>query len=461
MKTEPCKQSSAQSLYAGHVRALLLAYVLLRSVVATADPDPAVLAQTPREQALRLYAQATKMFEDQDFAAAAVTFGQVAQLLGRVDRDDSGAVIDKDAHSYRNAALSNKATAYSRAGLYVEAVAAFSELRDQFAAELADKDKLEIDDAIARIGERIGTVVLKGLPAEDLEVRFDGRFERRPLDKPLRMSEGTHSLDVVAKGYKPYVAEITVVGKQEVVHDVAIAPLDTPGKLRVESTVGRSTVSIDGVERGFAPVEITLTPGRHGVRVTSESYMEQASDVELKPGERSIIRVGMVRARAPLGLRFMPEFIATFPGRHDTPFGTFQGTIALALFHDVLRLRSVRFGVEVAYTPRTLNSVATGVIGTWCPDKTTWKHVVWCPVSFIASYGFGGAEEPFDSGIARARGLTAFELHRGSGFIRAGVGLVLEDYARELYVEPGVQAGSQSFLMLWSAAYELSVGLDL
>lgn len=336
MRRRPCKQSSASWVYAGLVRALVIACILLRAVVVAADA-PAVLAQTPREQGLKLYAQATKMFEDQDFAAAAVTFGQVAQLLGRVDRDESGTVIDKDAHSYRNAALSNKATAYSRAGLYVEAASAFGELRDQFAAELADKDKVEIDDAIARINERIGTIILKGLPADDIEVRFDGRLERRPLDKPLRMSEGTHSLDVAAKGYKPYVAEITVVGKQEVVHDVAIAPLDTPGKLRVESSVGRSTVTIDGVERGFAPVEISLKPGPHRVRVTSESYVEQASEVELKPGERSIIRVGMVRARAPLGLRLMPELIATLPGRTDTPFGTFQGTIFTARVAGILR----------------------------------------------------------------------------------------------------------------------------
>jgi hypothetical protein len=193
--------------------------------------------------------------------------------------------------------------------------------------------------------------------------------------------------------------------------------------------------------------------------VSSESYLDTASDVVLEPGARSIVHISMIHARAPLGLRIMPEFFAVFPGRTDTPFGVWNQTIALALFHDLLRIRTLRFGLEVAWTPRTLNSVATGVIGTWCPDKTTWQRIAWCPVSFVASYGFGGTEGPFESGIARARGVTALEMHRGAGFIRAGIGLTLEDYKENFVLNNGTP--SYRFLMLWSGTYELSAGLDL
>lgn len=440
------------------VSVLVAILIVLRAGAAIADP--AVLAQTPRDQGMKLYTQATKMFDDSDFIAAAVTFGQAAQLLSRVDRDDKGVVIDKDAHSYRNAALSNKATAYSRAGLYVEASAAFAELRDQFASELADKDKAEIADAITHIEERIGTVVLKGLPDEGLEVRFDGRLERRPLDKPLRMSEGAHSLEVKATGFKPYVEELAVQGQQELVHEVKPVPLDTPAKLRIESTVDRTSVEIDGKPSGTAPVELTVKPGTHHVRVSSESYVTQDSDVIVKPGERAIVRTGMVRARAPLGLRIETEFLPMLAGRPDTPFGTFQPGFGLSMFHDLLRIRTLRFGVQVVYVPRTLNSVATGMIGTWCPDRTAWKPIAWCPVNATASYVFGGDEGDFLSGQARGRGFTAFEWRRGSGFVRAGIGLVLEDYQKQLYAAPGVKS-YEAYLFLWSASYELSVGLDL
>jgi hypothetical protein len=409
---------------------------------------------------MKLYTQATTMFENQDFTAAAVTFGQAAQLLSHADRDAKNEVIDKEAHSYRSAALSNKATAYSRAGLYVEASAAFAELRDQFANELAEKDKAEINDAIAKLEERIGTVVLKGLPDEGLEVRFDGRLERRSLDKPLRMSEGTHTLEVKATGFKPYAADLEVHGAQELVHEVKPVPLDTPAKLRVESTVDRTSVDIDGKPVGTAPVEVTVKPGTHHVRVTSESYIPQDSDVSVKPGERTIVHSGMVRAHAPLGLRIQTEFLPTFPGRTDTPFGKFQPGFGLSLFHDALRFRTLRFGIQVTYAPRSLNSVAAGVIETWCPDKTAWKPIGWCPVNATASYVFGGNDGDFYSGQARGRGFTAFEYRRGDGFVRAGIGLVLEDYREYSFTSTGAKVDG-GFLFLWSASYELSVGLDL
>jgi hypothetical protein len=426
-----------------------------------AAADPAVLAQTPREQGMKLYTQATKMFEDQDFVAAAVTFGQAAQLLSRVDRDDKGEVIDKDAHTFRNAALSNKATAYSRAGLYVEASAAFTDVRTQLDKELTDPEKQRLDEAIARIEERIGTIVLSGLPDEELEVRLDGRFERRPLDKPLRMGEGKHSIEVKATGYKPYVADIEVHGKQETPHPVTLVPLDTPAKLRVESTVERTSVEIDGKPSGTAPIEVSVKPGKHRVRVTAESYVAQDSEVDVKPGERAILRTGLVRARAPLGLRIQPEFLPTLPGRTDTPFGKYQSSIGLSLFHDLLRIRTLRFGVQVVYSPRELNSVATGMIETWCPDATAWKPIAWCPVNATASYVFGGEQGDFSSGQARGRGYTAFEYRRGAGFVRAGIGLVLEDYRKWTTDGETGERLFSTFLMLWSASYELSVGLDL
>src|SRR5262252_2652254 len=141
-----------------------LAWLFVIATITTPVHADTVLATTPREQALRLYQQAKKMFTDEDWIAAAVTFGQAQAILARVDRDPRGKVIDDEAHRYRNAALSNKATSYSRGGLYVDAYNAFVELRDQFGTELSKTEREEVDDAIARMAERIGTVKLSGLP---------------------------------------------------------------------------------------------------------------------------------------------------------------------------------------------------------------------------------------------------------------------------------------------------------
>src|SRR5439155_14561846 len=126
-----------------------------------------------------------------------------------------------------------------------------------------------------------------------------------------------------------------------------------------------------------------------------------------------------------------------------------------------LRFRTLRFGIQVAYAPRNLNSVATGVIETWCPDKTAWKPIAWCPVNATASYVFGGNEADFYSGQARGRGFTAFEWRHGDGFVRAGIGLVLEDYRPYSFTQTGEKRDATTFLFLWSSSYELAVGLDL
>ena len=464
------------------VRALLvLAALAIAAPAARADGSGDVLAGTPRAQALKLYAQATQMFEDQDFIAAAVTFGQAQALFARVDRDATGAVTDKEAHSYRNAALSNEATAYSRANLWVEANAAFVELRDQLGGELSATDRQEVDDAIARTADRIGTLVLRGLPAGELEVRIDGRLERRDVRAPLRLSEGEHALAIDAPRFRPYAVNVTIVGKQELDHAVALKTLETPARVRIESTVASSRVRVDGPSAlpsgsaarsggaGFdaqeldAPAELVLAPGHHRVVVSSESYATQVADVDVQPGERTVVTVALARARAPLGLRVEPGYLATFPLRAATPFGTYAGTLALALYHDAVRARNLRFGLDFEYTPRRLNSAAVGVTGTWCPDglawHESWAQVAWCPTTATLDYVFGDRDGEFATGVARARGETSLELRRTHGFARLSVGLQLEDYAHDVTNADG--SVSSGFFFLLSSVVQASVGLDL
>ncbi len=422
---------------------------------ALADPE---LAATPHQQGLQLYKQATKMFEDEDFIAAAVTFGQVQAILARVDRDPRGAVIDKEAHAFRNAAMSNRATAYARAGLFVEALDAFVDYRAQFAAELSATEDQEVGDAIARMTEHVGTIELHGLPAEELEVRFDGRLERRDLARPLRMSEGPHSIDIKAAGYKPYGDRLAVVGKQVLDVKVVLVPLQTPAKLRIEATVG-ALVAVDGAPRGETPVELTVTPGHHTVSVAAESYATAQSDVEVRPGERAILRIAMTHARAPLGLRISPAFVAGFPLRGDTPFGSFDPGLALRLFHDAARIDALnlRFGLDFEYRPQQLDAAQLGITMAWCPDRFAGR-VAWCPVNADVDYVFGNRNGVFVSGEAAGRIITAIELRRGAGFARLGAGISLEDYGREFSTNGST---GKTILLLWSSIAEVAVGLDL
>ena len=58
------------------------------------------------------------------------------------------------------------------------------------------------------MADRIGSETLAGIPLDgEVEVRFDRRLERRDVRRALWMSEGDHSIDVKASGYKPYVED--------------------------------------------------------------------------------------------------------------------------------------------------------------------------------------------------------------------------------------------------------------
>src|SRR5204863_358109 len=125
---------------------------------------------------------------------------------------------------------------------------------------------------------------------------------------------------------------------------IVLEPLTTPARLRIEATVGSSHVTVDGTSHGDAPVELTVAPGKHHVVVDSESFLTQTSDVDVKPGERTIVNLGQVHSHAPLGLRIAPSYIASVPLRSGTPLGSYNNAIALGLYHDALRIRTLRFG---------------------------------------------------------------------------------------------------------------------
>src|SRR5438552_12782419 len=133
-----------------------------------------LLFQQPNDaaEAKANYDQAKQFFEDGDYVAAAVMFEQAQQRYARVEKGDP------EAHKRRRAALSNEATSYSQANLPIEAVSAFSRLRDAFAADMTEGERAQIDDAIKKLAAQIGTVHLGGIP-DGADVRVDGRAAQK------------------------------------------------------------------------------------------------------------------------------------------------------------------------------------------------------------------------------------------------------------------------------------------
>lgn len=215
--------------------------------------------------------------------------------------------------------------------------------------------------------------------------------------------------------------------------------------VRVEAIAG-ATVTIDGIERGRAPLELELPPGTHEVVATAGSYEPATVEIHVLPRERAVVTLGMVRRR---DVRLTPVLLGAFPLRTDTPFGAFDPGIAVQALHDI---GSLKLGATVEYHARVLNSAGVGAVATWCPQRFAGRAFAWCPVTGVATWVFGERADRFDSGYVAARAVTAAEARWRAGFARLGVGIGITDYRR---------VADDRTLVLVSTVVELSLGVDL
>ena len=439
-----------------------LAVALSMPVRAGAQPagQPQPLADSPRAEADQQYRQAKEFFDDGDYVAAAVMFDLAQTIYARLERGADGAV-DSEVRRWRRAALSNMATSYAQAEMPVDAVDAFKLLRELFAAEFSDAALEEIDDAIKHLSTKVGTVVVRGLP-KGADVRLDGRVAPRDVAvRPIRVAAGVHTIEVRAPMYQPFIDEFTIVGARQTRVDVEPEMLTTPARVRIESTAMPAQVAVDGKPVGVAPAEMSLPPGQHHYSVRAEAYRESHGSFELRPGQYTVVRVGMTLKRAPLGFRIEPYFIALFPLQSSTPFGAASSGGGFHVFHDYLRFRNLRIGFALEVNSRVLNRVMAGFVGFWCPDATTWRQgtLSWCPAIVTAgavgvSSVYEESYEPgavFKSGNGIARLATGLELRRRAGFLRVNGGLGFENFTRD----------DNPYRVLWSGTVELVIGLDL
>jgi hypothetical protein len=291
---------------------------------------------------------------------------------------------------------------------------------------------------------------------------LDGRTAPAEVGKrPIRLAAGVHTIEVRAPTFKPFIDEFTIVGTRETGVDVKLELLTTPARVRIESTTTPAQITVDGKSVGAAPVELSLSPGKHHYTVSAEAYHTSRGSFEVQPGQFTVVRVGMSLRRAPLGFRIEPYFIALFPLHDATPFSGPSSGGGFHVFHDYLRFRNLRIGFVLEVHTRVLNRIMAGFVTLWCPDKTTWRRgtLSWCPA--IVTTGAVGVsseyEDEFEPGVVFRSGngifrfATGLELRRGAGFLRVNGGIGFENYMRD----------TDPYWVSWSGTLELIIGLDL
>jgi hypothetical protein len=438
------------------VVAIVASAVLAAQTTRAKDVGPEVIGDDLRAEAQAHRDRGKQFFADGDFMAAAVEFHEAGVLLAPVAVNPDGTVKDRDAHELRRYAIADEATAYSQANLPVEALDAFVTLRDRYGGELPVLDRQNVDEAIVKLRARIGTIELRGLP-RDVSARIDGRaVPPEAGTQPFRIAAGEHVLLAEGHAYKPFEDHFTVVAGAPAVVDVKLVPSDTPARIRIESTIEPAEITIDGVKRGPAPVELEIAPGAHDYLVTSEQHRPMEGSFTATPGERSVVKVSLIPRRNPLGLRLESYSGAYLSNRDDTPLGKFAVGFGLRFFHEALRYAGVELGLDYAQYTRDLDRFSFGTVLQWCPDRfrfraTQDRRAQWCPINVGALLTIGGKIGPFTGGDRATRLSTGFELRFEPMVFRLAGGIGTEPYKRSAIVD----------LSVGVTYLEFSVGFDL
>ena len=250
-------------------RAAKAAPQALPEVPAAAESAPvapkAIREELPRE-ALHDWDAARELYEAKDFEGASVEFLR-AYALSRNPR-----------------VLFNVAICQKNLARYARAVGLLRRMLDEGGAALPDGDRLRALEAIETIQVFVTRVVLK-VSEPNAIVSIDGREldGRTPFAEPIPVEVGTHTIIARKPGFRD--ETLTFDASAKVAAEpptVTLSPLVRRGILAVRvAGAPLARVSIDGVERGFAPYTGEFPVGRHTVEARSVGYVGTASSVEL------------------------------------------------------------------------------------------------------------------------------------------------------------------------------------
>ncbi|MBW2731402.1 MAG: PEGA domain-containing protein [Deltaproteobacteria bacterium] len=117
------------------------------------------------------------------------------------------------------------------------------------------------------------------------KVYVDGReMGAIPLEKPLRLKVGRHTLKVAKTGYTPYIDVILIKRRKAAKVDIDLLPV--AGVLAVTASVPEARVYVDGRFVGLAPLTTEVQEGKHSIRVQKAGYHDFIATQKALPGAK-------------------------------------------------------------------------------------------------------------------------------------------------------------------------------
>jgi len=260
--------------------AALVAALTLVSVQAFGQDHAAVPAQ-PLDQSLQgaarsAYTYAKILFDNGDFAGALAKYTQAYGL-------------SKDPRLLFNMALCERnLRAYARMRTLLQ------RYETESGSALSARDKGAVDAALAAAENLVGKVTLSVDPP-GATISVDGAVVgTAPLDGPLEIELGRHTVSAKKTGFEDTGQEIEVAGGAASSLAIHLAPQrSTTARLVVAVDPG-AMVAIDGKAIALGRFDGPLGAGAHDVNVTEQGKSPYAAHVDLRDGETRTLDVTLL-----------------------------------------------------------------------------------------------------------------------------------------------------------------------
>lgn len=422
-----------RGLCSGPLVGILLAVQLPVSVAHAADAPsaPATEATAPKlaandgqkAEAAQRFERGLKLFDSNDNAGALAEFKRTYEIM-------PNPVV-----------LYNIGLVYAAMRRPVDAVDALEPAVNSGALAPAQLERAQqtLLDQKARVGRLMVTTTPEGARIELDSIAI----AKTPLESPLRISEGSHIVSVVAEGFAPARKEVIIAGNSDATLHLDLVP--TQGKrlanVNIRSRTLGAEVVLDGEVVGKTPLSgsIGMVPGRHVVEVRRPGYATMRRELEMGEGATGDISADLAVNESALTTEGATLVLdSTEPSIEITVDGERKGT-----YREPLRLPRGTHHLSVTspgFFPLereiTLSATETNVVRVVLEPTTETRERYRNRANFHRTWGWVGIA----SGVLIAGGGTALGLTTSSEKDRADKQLA-EVKAKSANNEPPCDAG--------------------
>jgi len=229
--------------------------------VALGQPAPAAPTPAATTEARERYQRGVELFDERNYTAAMVEFQRAYELT-------------------RNpAVLFNISATHELSGHFVEALDAMHTYERDAPAETVTRRRAEVDAALARLRQRVGTVIIR-FEAPGLELRIDGLVRATTEARTgLRVGAGRHRVSLSAPHFQPREEEFDIAGGTTVTLSEPLVP--EAAYMAVDCNVPGAEIVVDGRVVGTTPTTspLPVPEGTHHVTVRRPGFTPYETDV--------------------------------------------------------------------------------------------------------------------------------------------------------------------------------------